>query len=91
MTAPLILGACLPQNPPLSTARPNPYRRPPGTTESLLSPCAGLRTTWKQNGAYVVPKQNRVLFYRRKSPLIYCNSGDYLVAGVGFEPTTFRL
>ena len=32
----------------------------------LLSPCAGLRTTWKQNGAYVVPEQNRVLCYKRK-------------------------
>ena len=27
-----------------------------GTTESLPSPCAGLRTTWKQNGPYVVPE-----------------------------------
>ena len=41
-----------------STARPNRY----------LSPCAGLRTTWKQNGAYVVP--GKTLFYtkKRKSP-----------------------
>ena len=35
MTAPIILGAYLPQNPPASTARPNPYlvakdRRPFG-------------------------------------------------------------
>ena len=54
-----------------STARPNRY----------LSPCAGLRTTWKQNGAYVVP--GKTLFYtkKRKSPLIYWNSRDYLVAG----------
>ena len=62
-----------------------------GTTEYLLSRCAGLRTTWKQNGAYVVPGQNRVLFWKRKFPLTYWINGDYLVAGVGFEPTTFRL
>ena len=29
--------------------------------------------------------------YKRKPPLIDWNSGSYLVAGVGFEPTTFRL
>ena len=29
---------------------------------------AGLRTTWKQNGAYVVPEQNRVLCYKKEIP-----------------------
>ncbi len=33
MTASVILGACLPQKPPASTARPNPYRQRP------LLPC----------------------------------------------------
>ena len=35
--------------------------------------------------------KNKVLFYMRKYPLSYWESGDLLVAGVGFEPTTFRL
>ena len=83
----------LARQPDDSTASPNtyiPHTPIPVQPNLYLSPCAVLRTTWKQNGAYTVPGQNRVLCHKRKSPPSYWNSGDYLVAGVGFEPTTFR-
>ena len=72
MTASVILGACLPQIGSLPAAEAAGLH---GTTESLPFQCAGLRTTWKQNGAYVVPEKSRVLCYKRKSPIIYWNSG----------------
>ncbi len=94
LMAPPSVAPDLARQPDDSTASPNtyiPHTPIPVQPNLYLSPCAVLRTTWKQNGAYTVPGQNRVLCHKRKSPPSYWNSGDYLVAGVGFEPTTFRL
>ena len=46
------------------TASPNTYSASTARPNRYLSPCAGLRTTWKQNGAYVVPE--KILFYTKK-------------------------
>ena len=65
-----------------------------GTDRSACSgdlKSANVRRTWNQNGTYWVPRNITALIRKRKSPLSYWNNVDFLVAGVGFEPTTFRL
>ena len=82
MTASIILGACLPQKPPASTARPNPYV--PTATVDI----------WIYNeSAFGTLTVDKIKFTQiKETPRKHqCLRGFGLVAGVGFEPTTFRL
>ena len=86
---------------------PTPAKRLETHPQSLESagsdkPVTGRRNIYShpaqgcaQLGNKMVPlwylDKNKVLFYIRKYPLSYWESGDLLVAGAGFVPATFRL